>query len=315
MRAARWVATALLVGLLIRLIDLHALSSSFKELDPRLVAMLAALTVAMSITQSMRLYTIVRAAVHGEPGPRPLLRRSVLGDQLVGVAGNSILPSTIGGDVVRAVLAGGYLAGNEPRARAAGLILIDRVIGLVALGFIPLVGSLAWGRPPPGGVTAIVGLLVALFVGAWQLPRILGWFARWTSKRWPRVAGFADGMRLGFDDVAPRARCIALVWSIAYQLCVLGFFELIGAYWNDGWRLHQAVWIGIPTAMVLSVVPVSIGGLGWRESLFVGAFVWAGLPQEHGLVMSVLWAASGLAQALAGAVVHVRRQLRRERPT
>ncbi|HEY4056549.1 MAG TPA: lysylphosphatidylglycerol synthase transmembrane domain-containing protein [Kofleriaceae bacterium] len=311
----RWVATVLLVGLLVRLIDFHALSGSFSELDPRALAILAALTGAMSIAQSMRLYTIIRSAAQRTPGPRPLSRRSVLGDQLVGVAGNSVLPSTIGGDVVRAVLVGGYLAGDEPKARAAGLILIDRVIGLVALGFIPLAGSLAWGRPPPGGVAAIVALLVALFVGAWQLPRILGWFARLTSNRWPRVAGFADGVRLGFADVAPGARVVAFLWSVGYQLCVLGFFELIGAYWQDGWRLHEAVWIGIPTAMVLSVVPVSIGGLGWRESLFVGAFVWAGLPQEHGLVMSVLWAASGLAQALCGAAVHVRRQVRRDRST
>lgn len=65
--------------------------------------------------------------------------------------------------------------------------------------------------------------------------------------------------------------------------------------------------------MVLTVVRISIGGFGLRESLFVGVFALLGLPREQGLVLGLLWGAQAVAWSLVGAVVLlVRRRTTRE---
>jgi hypothetical protein len=67
----------------------------------------------------------------------------------------------------------------------------------------------------------------------------------------------------------------------------------------------MALLIGVPVVHVLSMVPITLGGLGLREGLFVGVLGLLNVPSDVALGLAAQWLASSLAFAVAGAIVAV----------
>ena len=63
--------------------------------------------------------------------------------------------------------------------------------------------------------------------------------------------------------------------------------------------------VGVPIVHVLSMVPITIGGLGLREGLFVAILGRLGVESDVALGLAAQWLASSLMFAIAGAVVAV----------
>jgi len=59
----------------------------------------------------------------------------------------------------------------------------------------------------------------------------------------------------------------------------------------------------IPPVMLISMIPVSIGGWGIREGAMVVAFGYAGIEPSQALAVSVLLGATTLAVAIVGGVI------------
>jgi len=59
----------------------------------------------------------------------------------------------------------------------------------------------------------------------------------------------------------------------------------------------------VPLALVITMVPVSIAGLGVRESMFVVLLGEFGVDAGRALSLALVWLASALLLALAGAIV------------
>jgi glycosyltransferase 2 family protein len=291
-------------------VDLEALVITFSQLDGHTVVGLLVLAALMPVLLARRLQVLIRSvATQRDVEHRDPRLSSVLADQLTSAAAGGLLPTAVGGDVLRVVLVGGYFSGEERQSRAIAVILVDRLIGLLALCTLPVVLGLTWTRSTLGLASVVAGGV--LLLGLWWLEPMLRGVARLMPARWPRARQFVESLPRGLREVSASARRAAFGWSLAYQVCVGLFFELAAARWGVGASYHEAIWVGIPAAMVLTVLPVSIGALGWRESLFVGVFALLGLPREHGLALGLLWGAAGLLTALTGAIVALRRAARR----
>jgi len=201
----------------------------------------------------------------------PLLH--LLGSYWVGLFFNNFLPSTIGGDVVRAAStkkrAGGTLTENLT------VVLVERLIGLLAtlsLGGLAALTGVA-GRIDPrlpfllGGllVLALAGLLLALNAGFRHLVLRL-------ISRFP-IAFVRNtvGKMLAAFEIFSQARGALFAnygLSVGFQgLLILHFWLLQFAF---GQSLDLTTFVAVvPLVFCVMLMPISINGLGVRESAFV----------------------------------------------
>ena len=204
----------------------------------------------------------------------------------VGALFNQTMPSTVGGDAARF-----WLLGRESGAwsRAAYSVIVDRAIGLLALALI-VVLCLPWTLniiPAGAGrnsllVSAMLGVcgLAGVFLFDLVVPPRLASFRvvqhllgiALLAKRCLVV--FPANAAVGFFSVLIHVVTIVAVWLIAKSLLVpIGF---------------EQVFMLVPPIMLVTAIPVSIGGWGIREGATVAAFSFIGLPSVDGFLVSVM---------------------------
>lgn len=184
-----------------------------------------------------------------------------------GLAANLCLPGAAGGDAVRAGLAHAALRdGPRVAAAAVGDRLID-MVGLVCL----MLSALLWLRGGEGGAGAglaasVAGLVLAAAVaGLYVFPRV----ARAAWDRWPGLP--ARGLALRLADAfaglgqRPGLLAFALVLSMAIQAVLIWLSIRLAT--PMGVAVPVAAWFfAWPLSKIIATLPISLGGLGVRES-------------------------------------------------
>jgi len=238
----------------------------------------------------------------------------LLGSYLVGLFFNMFLPSTIGGDFVRAASAkkrgGGTLTENLT------VVLVERLIGLLAtlcLGGIAAVTGVA-GRIDPrlpfllGGLLllSLGGLLLALDAGFRVL--VLRLVARSPI---PFVRETVGKMLAAFE-LFSRARGTLLAnfaLSLGFQFLLIVHFWLV--QFAFGQALPFSAYLAVvPVVFCVMLLPISINGLGVRESAFVWFLTRAGMGAPTAAALSLSSFAIALAQGVIGSLVHLSRESR-----
>lgn len=292
--ALRVLLTVALIAALVWRVPLHDVAVALKTIPASGVA-LACLVLPVQILLGAWRWKRMLARV-GETQPLGLLVR----DTLVGAAYNLVLPSTVGGDVIRAMRCGRRL--RAPHA-AYSTTLFERMVGLPTLAVVAAPGiavvpggeALVW--PTVGfAVVAVIALVVA------KAP--LAWLAKLASARAPKIMGLAQGMS---DDLAGPlstmgTRAEAFGWTLLYQAAGISILAAFVAPSGDV-KLMTAIYAGLPLIVVATMLPVTIAGIGLRESLFVVVLGRLGVPEATALALSVLWLATYFALALPGVFV------------
>jgi uncharacterized protein (TIRG00374 family) len=238
----------------------------------------------------------------------------------VGAFFNVILPSNIGGDVVR-VYDVYKDSGRSDEAIAA--TVTDRMLGLVALGLLAMPSGLyiASSRGTLGlesgfGTTSILIVLafVVLIVFAFlvlmnrELARgvarlLRPVFIRGTRER---ARSIYESFHLYRSNVTALfgALGIALVVQV---LRVLVHYEVSLALGLDIPAIY--FFLFIPVIAIFIALPISIGGLGIREGLGVILFCGAvqGVAREQAFSMELLAGIVGVLVSLIGGVIYLRR--------
>ena len=224
---------------------------------------------------------------------------------LIGYFFSNLLPSNIGGDVVRSYYTGKRI-GSQGRALVT--VFLERFSGLLVLVLIAILGPLALPelyREPP--VWGAVGLAAVLLSGAMfllclsrpvdRLERInrvwLGWLpplCRMGEKILVKVRSFHDKLRDSLGELRRRPAVLLLVIALSllfYGLVLLNVYVSYRAFgYAPPWR---AVLAGTGLALIVATIPVApFGGLGLVEWSFLGFFMLAGLPKDATLMMVVL---------------------------
>jgi uncharacterized membrane protein YbhN (UPF0104 family) len=300
--------TALKAALTVAILALVLWKVPFRELSARLgrmrasdLALLTAITVAQVSFAIVRWYRLLVRL-----GERPRFL-ALYGDALVGLTYNMFLPTTVGGDVVRALRAGRRV---DKRHHAWSSSLFERIAGLLAMalsGALAASIGLSFDARIPSRVriaaAAIAAIFLAVFFFASTPFRIL---VGLLERRLPAAATDVRGI---VDDLegplaTPGARIETLAWSVLVQALGIAFV-IAGAHGLDAPGHTLAILIGVPIVHVLSMVPITLGGLGLREGLFVGILGLLAVPSDVALGLAAQWLASSVAFALAGALVVV----------
>jgi glycosyltransferase 2 family protein len=204
------------------------------------------------------------------------------------------LPSSIGGDVVKAVRIGN----STPLRLLAGCsVLADRLTGLSALGV--LVGTAVVSRrnslETPATMAVFVGLLAAVLAAFWLGLALLDRIHRVLSEG--SAARAFVGRLLPYRQ-RPSLVMVAVGWSFVVQLAGVASVALVARALRV--ELPVLVWISVvPLVALAMVLPISIGGFGVRENALEFLLRGYGVPSETGITIALLW---GLCTMLAGLV-------------
>ena len=231
---------------------------------------------------------------------------NILPSYYLGLFFNNILPTGVGGDVVRSLRLN--LKGLNVET-LLGSAIMDRVIGLVA---VLLMGTVSLFLSPDIHLTgrerlALLFVIGVVVLGLWMLSsrRVLALIQSLTEKyHYTRIRRtFLKTMALCCAYGAAKKLFLQafIISLIAQSLVILVYFYLGRSI---GLTLSILTYFSfIPIVFVASSLPISIGGLGVREGVLVGLLVGAHVTTELGIALSLLYLLVLWISSLPGAIV------------
>lgn len=250
---------------------------------------------------------------------KPLDMRVPFGELMaftfVGLFFGNVLPSNLGGDVVRAY----DLASSTRRTEDAAIsVLVDRLMGLAAffaaavVMAVVMVGAVGTSLEMEEIVLWVLAGFAALLIGLALL------FSRRITQRGAflfdlpvlsplrpaavRVFHALQAYRNSYNALA-RALAISAVVMVVTSLVQLAISISMGLDIPAGY-----FFLFNPLIAFVLVVPVSVNGIGLKEAAFVFFFGLVGVPQSAALSISLVFHAVIVVSSLPGGVLWLRRR-------
>lgn len=291
--SSRWFKiglSLLLLGVLLYKTDLSELARAVAKANSGWVLLATVGYVGSQVVSCFRWMMLARALGFNEPSGH------FYGSYFTGMYMNLFAPSTVAGDIGRAL----FLAGNQKRkALAFTTVLADRGLGFIMLSWI---GAFAILMQPGYRLPAL------LYFGAWVIPpaTLLGWL--FGPPLVVRV--FAPGNKwriLVEHDLAPYWRDFGLLTRTS--LVAVGFHGLqiitqVFLAWALGMRVP--VWyffIFIPVVNIAGMLPISFSGIGIREYGYMYFLAKIGVARYVAVALGLLSSVVVLIAGLTGGLV------------
>jgi len=217
-----------------------------------------------------------------------------------GLFANLCLPSIVGGDGLKAVLAG-RLTGRYESAIFGGLC--ERLIDTFALMALAVVGSLLCAEQVEGwaGQVLLVGGLAGAVGAGLFLPLVL----RVRLATWPRRLRRPIGRAMVAMRRLWRRPQLAL-GLLLMSLAIQSLFVLLNMWLGRGIGIDipVAFWfLAIPLAKIVTLAPISLGGFGLREVTLATILAVVSVPESQGVLVSLLWQTVIVATGLCGGLI------------
>jgi uncharacterized membrane protein YbhN (UPF0104 family) len=211
----------------------------------------------------------------------------------IGMFFNLVLPTSVGGDVVRAWRLDG---GQGKRLAAFAAVFLDRFSGLCVLLLLGCVGLALYDGPLPSWITWFV--VGSAFSAA---PAIV--LAPWLAALGQRFARPLEKLRVGLRTLrSPKLLLGSTLLSLGVQAANVFLVMLIG--WALGADIPVGYyWIMVPMVTLLSMLPASINGMGVRENATALFLVPLGVPESTAVALALAWFGVFLAASLLGGLV------------
>lgn len=288
----RMAVSVALIAWILRGTDLREVLATFRTADLRYV-LFALFLIPLGYVSSVSRWRILLRAQGGDASFGFLMR-----SLMTGIFFNNFLPSTIGGDAIRAW---DTARSGVSRGMALTIIMVDRFVGLLALLLFAGIGLLFAGRLTervPDLAVWVLGVGAAMVAAAVLLflPSRLGKL---------KLPGKLDQVASALFAFQGKGKALAgaFFWSLVLQTAVV----------INAWVMSKALHIDlglapffliVPMAVFIMMIPVSINGIGVRENFFVFFLAALGVAEATGLTFAWLEYGLLLLQALAGGLVY-----------
>jgi uncharacterized protein (TIRG00374 family) len=258
----------------------------------------AALTLAGIVLSSMRWQAVLTAL-----GVRSHLGR-LINHYLAGQFVSNVLPTTIGGDVLR-VARLSRENGESPASFAS--VVLERMTGWLVLPLLTYVGfvvnpGLRHLGSATGVALALATATLVLLVVILTLVASHRFGSRYEGREgWRR---FASAVHLGLERLRrhPVAALNVFLVGVAYQLVLVAAALFAAKAVGMGVEVGPtAVLAFFPAVLIAQVLPVGISGLGIREGAFVLFLGPLGVPDEQAVALGLLLYLLNLGVSLLGA--------------
>ena len=217
---------------------------------------------------------------------------------MVGHFFNQIFPSSIGGDVVRGVLAG---RGTGDIGGAVTSIALDRLAGLIALLALIAVGQpLLLARFNDTSLSRL-GLVIVLLglcavIAPFVLAKVFGDYL--PGRLRDAVRRFSSDAHRLF--VSPLPACAALLIALVMHGSNLLLTAAIANQLGATVSLLDVLLV-VPTVVLVASLPISIGGWGVREAALAVGFTALGQPASVAVATSLIIGIANVVSGLPGA--------------
>lgn len=302
-RARAWLAVvaklSVTFGLLAWLLDSVDWNELFQLIagirtSPLILAIV--LLVALTIPVARR-WQLVVSALGGNIGYLSSLRMI-----LMTVLVNQCVPSNLGGDAYRIMATS---QSGMPWKRATLGAITDRLIALVALALVILFGVLALLDH-----TELENQRLIAIIGTSSI--LGGSLIAWMFFRSRLAAKLADGIEILQRLIAalgellhkPAQALYLVALSIIVHCVTIAVMSMVAI--NVGLDVPLLPMLGVSAlGLLISRLPVSLGGWGVREGTLVLGFAPFGISREAALAASITYGLTELAAALIGGIIWV----------
>ena len=300
--AIRLVVTAALISYVLRVANVSEIQRVFLE------AHWAWLILAVVVFVGTQTLCALRWVLVSQPLQLNTDRHEFLRLYFLGAFFSTFLPTTIGGDVVKAY----YLARDTRQlARSTTSVFMDRNVGLGSLLIIGCVATTVNG-------TVLHGMFIMPIL--WLL--LAGYLAGNAALLYRRLHELVHRKlrQLGFERLDQRFDALfgslamyrrnlftmtaTVVLSVGIQLVSFVAIFFIGLAIDAPAPLKHYL-VFLPLITVMTMLPVSIGGLGVRESTLLAFFVPVGLTPEQSVTLGLLWHAVTVVASLPGGWIYL----------
>lgn len=225
---------------------------------------------------------------------------------LLGFAVQLFFPSVVGSDIGRVY---DMARSREQKVAILSTVFMDRLIGLITIiGTATIAIAIVGSQFLDGSIIIpIVGAAGVMIVG-WliffnkRFIKVLDWFLNF-----PLINRFADTIRELYDTIYGFQSKRKLFLGALLVSILSTVFELM-AIISLSYALDAVVplvyyFLFVPIIWVILVLPISIGGLGLREGVFVFFFTQVGMSNDDAATLSLLYYFLGVVAGIIGGVV------------
>jgi uncharacterized protein (TIRG00374 family) len=245
--------------------------------------------------------------------------RRLLSIYFMGMFFNWFLPTAIGGDVVRV-----YYLNKETRrlSGATASVFLDRDLGMAALLLVALAVTLTDGTRlsvPEAGLNGVLlaplfALVTAAFAAANLalfyrpsynlLHRFLRLFRlKRADERVQKLFDSVNSYR-GRWGLLGGAMGLSVVIQLGGIVANVMLAASIGIVTTNGWLDFLVL---IPAVSLISMAPLSVNGMGWREISYIVLFQTVGATEPQAAALAFLWLGVLFTTSLPGGVIYILR--------
>jgi uncharacterized protein (TIRG00374 family) len=296
----RVLVSGLLLAYLIKISALTGIALAFGRINPLyLLYFFLAYFISVGL-QALRWKVLLKAWDVSQPFG--ILFRRIL----IGLFFNNFLPGSLGGDAFR-LYAGGRDTGKVEAVTAT--IFYERVLSyasLVALGLIVL--SIRFDLASDWLFWLLLGGVFLVLVGIMAISTMPA-FGKWMETIAGRFA-FAEKLRLKdwvhsfrFKVSHPGMLAGVVILSLMIQLTDIYSYRLIAAALQLPVKLID-LFLFVPLLYLAILLPISVNGIGIRESVFVTFSSSWGITSADAVAFSLTVFTLNLAGSLLGGIIY-----------
>lgn len=284
----RIALSAVLLGLVAWHTDWASFAGTFQKLRVEIWLLAVGLLCVTQVVSAVRWQIFAQHFGFSETVPR------LTAFYFIGMFFNLLLPTSVGGDVVRAW----YLnAGSGRQLQAFISVVLDRLNGLLMLLALASVATIFFGPDLPNWIMAAVwGMVASAAIGLTGLT----WLSRRGMHKTGRLTQLAAALPLLWQ---PRLLLPTTMLSVFVQVANVVIVMMVGFALDLGVPT-SFYWILVPLVTLLTLLPVSVNGMGVREgatALLLSPF---GVNQGAALTLALAWFAVHAFASLLGGVVY-----------
>ncbi|MBT59020.1 MAG: hypothetical protein CL393_05775 [Acidiferrobacteraceae bacterium] len=223
---------------------------------------------------------------------------------------NLILPSSMGGDVMRILKLGKINSSSEI---AAASVFVERFTGmfvLLLLSGISIISSLQFSGKLY--VFSFFFTFAAMFMLGWLAidSRSIMFFDKWSNKKHriilERISSKLNSFQHSIKKIATNKLILTKIVASSIPFYVLAILNV----WTSGLAFDSSIHlfdmiIAVPLIMLVMNLPVSIGGLGLMEASYTFSFDLLNYSAELGLTTALIMRAKTILDAVIGGIINL----------
>jgi len=289
-----------LLALVVTRIDFNRVWEQFQLLSPSFIIFALLFYTGCQWLSCWRWQVVLWSSGHSAP------MSSLLSSYFAGMFLNIFLPGALGGDVYRV-----YRVAKSTQDSEVALVsvFLERFTGLAALSALAIIGL------PPAfkligrwDIILLFAACVGSLVGAVLLissPKLLMLAEPWLIKlRLGKVVARFTKIQILLRQFAQHRQALALSMGLSFllQLAIVYYHYIIAQQLKISVSYLELL-VFIPIIVVVTLLPISLGGIGLKEGLWVYLFSRIGLGTEQALLLSLTITVLGWILSLPGAVI------------